>query len=81
MVSRAEWKKLLRQLLLEAGVDGIKQSKITHSLLHRATSEEITQVLTIWQEVGAVQKFRISGKAHRPYTVWRATTKLLEVEG
>ena len=79
-VSRLAWYAKLRQLLIEAGVDGMKQSKITHHFVHQASAEELVEILNFWQEMGAVQKFRIDGKAHRPITVWRATTKLLEVK-
>jgi hypothetical protein len=80
MISRGAWVSKMKQMLLEAGVEGLKQSRITHALVHQATAEQFIEVLDFWKEIGAVQKFRLDSKAHRPITVWRATTKLLEID-
>ena len=79
-MSRQKWYITLRQMLIEAGPDGLKQSHITHYFCHKAGAEELKEVLDFWKEIGAAQKFRIDGKAHRPITIWRATQKLLEVD-
>lgn len=71
----------LRELLIEGGITGLKQSEIIVSLRNTMKAPEIREILEEWRKEGYVQRFRLSPKtAGRPITVWRATNKILEMK-
>ena len=70
---------LLRATLIKAGVAGVRQRDLTHAMRNVATVSEFMPILQNWRKLNAVQRFVISDQPHRPTTMWRATTKLLEL--
>lgn len=78
MVNELIVKERVRELLLDAGVNGLKQTLITGPLHHDLPASELLLILERWRLVGAVQKFRIDDVPFRPITIWRATHLLAE---
>lgn len=74
------YKERIREILLDAGVNGLKQKQITIALLHRMNAAEIVAQLEKWRKVGAVQKFYMDELPYHPLTMWRATTRLAETD-
>jgi len=72
-----DWQEKIIQILIEAGTDGIPQSKITFYFSPRYTADEIVNELEVLEAQHKVQKFRVGGRG-RPKTVWRATTEIMK---
>lgn len=75
-----EYRERIRELLLHAGVSGLKQKELTYRLSHKLNARQVLAILERWRRVGAVQKFLIEGNPWRVTTMWRATTKLAETD-
>ena len=70
----------LKEFLIDAGVSGRTQQEIIIEFKNHLRSADLVKVLNQWHKLNAVQKFRVEAGPYRPITVWRATTKLLEIE-
>lgn len=66
----------VRQLLLQAGLDGITQTRITVSCQHICPAERVRLILDILYELDMVQLFETSIGPGRPKRIWRATNKI-----
>lgn len=75
-----DWEGKLKNLLIGAGVNGMKQSELVKSLQNDIYSEDIERKLEFWFEQDKVQKFHVppNSRQGRPAVVWRATSKLLK---
>lgn len=69
---------LLRSTLIKAGIAGIRQRDLTHSMRNVATVDEYMPLLLKWKKKNLVQRFVILDKPNRPTTIWRATERLKE---
>lgn len=68
----------VRDKLIAAGLDGIKQSDITKSLQSRSNASEIKTILDVMHELKMVQRFQgVQLGQGRPVTIWRATQSLI----
>jgi hypothetical protein len=68
----------IRDKLLAAGLDGIKQGDITKSLQGRANASDIKAVLDVMHDLKMVQRFSgVQIGQGRPVTIWRATQSLI----
>ena len=76
------WEIELLEYLIQGSTVGRKWTDIVKRFNHYATSEMLEQTLDDLHLTDKVQKFRVrqarNGKG-RPVTVWRATTKALDV--
>lgn len=71
------YRTILQELLVNAGVLGMSQQKITLTMRNTATSEMLKEELHRLHKLGHVQKFVIPSKKGGPHqTVWRGTTTL-----
>lgn len=68
----------LRQMLIDAGTDGVTQNDIIRSLRPHLHSPIIKAQLEWWREHNAVQRFLDYKGVSRPTTIWRATTVIIE---
>ena len=68
----------LRQMLIDAGTDGVTQNAIIRQLRPQLHSPIITAQLEWWRDHGAVQNFLDYKGVSRPTTIWRATTNILD---
>lgn len=75
------YREELRVALLNAGIDGVSKTNLTIALRNIADAEMIEEELEALHKKGVIQKFVIQSKRKGgpPKTIWRATTKLLEV--
>lgn len=73
-----DWEERLVELLLNAGLAGVKQGDLVLALRKKATSDLIVERLELLWEQDKVQRFTVpSGKrGGRPSTYWRATEAL-----
>lgn len=71
----------LRDKLLAAGMNGIKQGELTAKMQRYMNAEHMKTALQVLQELGYVQQFAgiMLGKG-RPTTLWRATRALAETK-
>lgn len=68
----------IRDKLLAAGINGIKQSDLTKALQRYMDAEHVTTALDIMHELNMVQRFDgIKVGKGRPTRLWRATQSLL----
>lgn len=68
----------VRDKLLAAGVNGIKQSELTKALQRYMNAEHVVTALDIMHDLNMVQRFDgIKLGKGRPTTMWRATQSLL----
>lgn len=68
----------IRDKLLVAGINGIKQSELTKAVQRYINAEHVITALDIMHELQMVQKFQgIQLGKGRPTTMWRATQSLL----
>lgn len=76
------WQEDLVDYLVSAGTQGRNMSEILRRFQNRVASDQITSELESYQVEGRVQKFTYppKGGKGRPTTVWRATTKMVEVD-
>lgn len=75
--ARLDWQDELIRMLIDAGTDGIKQSKIAKRFDHWIEADDVWAKLEVMAEQHKVQKFKTSGRG-RPATIWRATTLILK---
>lgn len=77
------WQEDLVDYLVSAGTQGRNMSEILRRFQNRVASDQITSELESYQVEGRVQKFTYppKGGKGRPTTVWRATTKMVELDG
>ena len=68
----------LRQLLINAGTNGVTQNDIIRYLRPHLHSPIIKTQLEWWREHNAVQRFLDYKGVSRPTTIWRATTIIME---
>jgi len=73
-----DYRDVLTDILLNAGLHGIAQSKITSKLQRLVGAASVKQELERLRKLQKVQSFTIPNKGTRPTKVWRATTLLLE---
>lgn len=75
------WQEDLIDYLVSSGTQGRNTSEILRRFQNRVASDQITSELESYQVEGRVQKFTYppKGGKGRPTTVWRATTKMLEL--
>lgn len=73
------FQEILASLLVDAGSVGLKQSEITHKMQRHADADALQETLTIWWNMGKVQRFSLPSnkKGGRPTRVWRATKALI----
>lgn len=76
------WQEDLVDYLISAGTQGRNTSEILRRFQNRVASDQITSELESYQVEGRVQKFTYppKGGKGRPTTVWRATTKMVELD-
>lgn len=76
------WQEDLVDYLVSAGTQGRNTSEILRRFQNRVASDQITGELESYQVEGRVQKFTYppKGGKGRPTTVWRATTKMVEID-
>lgn len=76
------WQEDLVDYLVSAGTQGRNMSEILRRFQNRVASDQITSELESYQVEGRVQKFTYppKGGKGRPTTVWRATTKMVELD-
>lgn len=76
------WQEDLVDYLVSAGTQGRNTSEILRRFQNRVASDQITSELESYQVEGRVQKFTYppKGGKGRPTTVWRATTKMVELD-
>jgi len=77
-----DWQSKLIEFLIEGGVIGRKQAQIVTKFDAFATAKRLEQELEFLAADDRVQKFNIPASGRRGgrrFTVWRATTKILEV--
>lgn len=68
----------LRDKLIAAGLNGIKQGELTKSMQPRLNAEEIKTALNIMHDLDMVQRFDgVQLGRGRPVTMWRAKQSLL----
>jgi hypothetical protein len=68
---------VLRDRLIEAGLDGIVQKNLYLKVRPRLTANEFKAALDIMHELALVQRFELKPEgAGRPTTLWRATVDL-----
>lgn len=72
-----DWQEELKFMLIEAGTEGINQTKLTVRFDKWKTADEIRNELEVLAAQHKVQKFIIKGRG-RPKTVWRATTEIFK---
>lgn len=75
--AKMDWQDEIRDMLIEAGTDGLKQNIIIKRFDHWIQAEEIIAELEALEAHLKVQRFRV-GKRGRPATIWRATTEILK---
>lgn len=73
-----DWRVALREMLIKAGSNGVKQSALTFRLRSLATADDMMVQLEEWRKQNMVQRFRVYPRLGRPSTVWRATVLILE---
>lgn len=67
----------IRDKLLAAGLNGLKQTEITKALQGKLEGAEVKAALDIMHELGLVQQFQnVQLGKGRPSTIWRATQHL-----
>lgn len=64
-------------MLIAAGTDGIKQSRITKRFDHWIEADDLANELEFMAQQQKVQKFITSGRG-RPAVIWRATTEMVK---
>lgn len=76
------WQEDLVDYLISGGTQGRNTSEILRRFQNRVASDQITGELESYQVEGRVQKFTYppKGGKGRPTTVWRATTKMVELD-
>jgi hypothetical protein len=77
-----DWQSGLVEFLIDGGVIGRKQAQIVSRFDGYATAKRLEQELEFLAADDRVQKFNIPAvgrRGGRRFTVWRATTKILEV--
>lgn len=76
------WQEDLVDYLVSSGTQGRNMSEILRRFQNRVASDQITGELESYQVEGRVQKFTYppKGGKGRPTTVWRATTKMVEID-
>lgn len=72
-----DWQEELKRLLIDAGTDGIKQSKLVKRFDHWKEADDVLAELEVLAIQHKVQKFVTHGRG-RPATIWRATTLILK---
>lgn len=77
--SMGTWQDHLRDILVEAGTEGIAQREILKKLENVTRADEIRYELEFLLNCNPpkVQKFNVATKG-RPKTVWRATIHILK---
>lgn len=77
------WQEDLIDYLISAGTTGRNTSEILRRFQNRVATDQLTSELESYQVEGRVQKFTYppKGGRGRPTTVWRATTKMVELDG
>jgi hypothetical protein len=81
MTTTVDWQSRLVDFLIEGGIPGYKWSDITAKFDAYATASMLAAELTFLAADDKVQKFKIPAmgrRGGRSYTVWRATTKIME---
>lgn len=75
------WQEDLIDYMINGGTAGRNQSDILRRFQNRATTDMITSELESYQIEKRMQKFMYppKGGKGRPTTMWRATTKMLEL--
>jgi len=73
-----DWQEKIVQILIDAGTDGVNQSKITYYFNPNHSADEVLNELEILAAQHKVQKFVVRGQRGAPKTVWRATTEILK---
>jgi len=73
------WQDAIRQVLINAGSEGMGQREIIKKLEHVAVADEVLPELEFLLNCSPpkVQKFTVPTKG-RPKTVWRATVHILK---
>lgn len=76
------WQEDLVDYLVSSGTQGRNTSEILRRFQNRVASDQITSELESYQVEGRVQKFTYppKGGKGRPTTVWRATTRMVEID-
>lgn len=76
------WQEDLIDYLISSGTVGRNTSEILRRFQNRVASDQLTSELESYQVEGRVQKFTYppKGGKGRPTTVWRATTKMVELD-
>lgn len=77
-----DWRSGLVEFMIEGGVVGHKQAAIVTRFDNFATAKQLEQELTFLAADDRIQKFNIPAtgrRGGRGYTVWRATTKIMEI--
>lgn len=77
MTSYKTVEEALRELLIKAGTQGLKQYQITSQLQRYGSAKVLRDMLEDWELKQWVQRFEMPRKNWRPTTVWRATTLIL----
>lgn len=75
----SDWRVRMRNLLLDAGTDGVKQTVILRDLRSLEINADLMlEQLEFWRAEGKVQRFTTASgqRGGRPMTIWRATTLL-----
>jgi predicted transcriptional regulator len=73
-----DYRDVLYDILINAGVHGIAQGKITARMQRVARAPLIHEELNRLRKKGKVQRFTVPNRTTKPTTVWRATVLLLE---
>jgi hypothetical protein len=73
------WQEMLRDILVEAGTDGIGQRELVKAMEAHVLVDDITNELEFLLNCNPpkVQKFVVKTRG-RPKTVWRATIHILK---
>lgn len=79
MPAQREWRDDLVHYLVTAGTVGRKKSEILSHFKNRVKAVQVNAELEALHVEDKVQKFTIPGGG-RGLTIWRATTKMLEVK-
>lgn len=76
-----DWREELIHFLISAGLAGRPQQEVTKRFRLVADAATLENELEALQNAGKVQKFKVereNSRQGRPFTIWRATTKILE---
>ena len=73
-----DWRMAVKQMLIQGGMNGIKQSHFTAELKRHVTAEELLEELEALRTRGVVDKYVLRrNKRGAPTTIWRANRNIV----